>query len=101
MDEAQSEDVGRQGCLAAIATSLTEASLLVYANDAVPESLNYAYDKIGSDHDSIGIFQQRASIYTDIAADMDPAKSAGQFFEKMKGISGWETMNVGDLCQEV
>jgi hypothetical protein len=39
--------------------------------------------------------------YTDIAADMDPAKSAGQFFAKMKKVSGWQTMEVGKLCQKV
>jgi len=99
--EVQSAGVGKQGCLAAFATALVESSVLVYANNAVPASLNYPYDKIGSDHDSIGIFQQRASIYTNIAADMDPAQSAGQFFQVMKGISGWQTMDVGTLCQDV
>jgi hypothetical protein len=63
--------------------------------------MNYKYDAVGSDHDSVGIFQQRAMYYPDIAADMDPAKSAAQFFAKMKGVSGWKTMNVGDLCQKV
>jgi hypothetical protein len=39
--------------------------------------------------------------YPDIAADMDAAGSAAQFFSKMKGISGWKTMDVGTLCQKV
>jgi hypothetical protein len=39
--------------------------------------------------------------YPNIAADMDPARSAAQFFAIMKGISGWQTMNVGTLCQDV
>lgn len=99
--EVQSAGVGKQGCLAAFATALVESSVYEYANKAVPASLNYPYDKIGSDHDSIGIFQQRASIYTNIAADMDPAQSAGQFFKVMEGISGWQTMDVGTLCQKV
>ena len=99
--EVQSAGVGKQGCLAAFATALVESSVYVYANNAVPQSLQYPHDKIGSDHDSIGIFQQRASIYTNIAADMDPAQSAGQFFQVMTGISGWQTMDVGTLCQKV
>jgi hypothetical protein len=99
--EVQSKGVGKQGCLAAFATALVESSVYEYANNAVPASLNYPHDKIGSDHDSIGIFQQRASIYTNIAADMDPAQSAGQFFQVMEGISGWQTMDVGTLCQKV
>lgn len=101
MDETKHESLPRQACLAAMATALTESSILVYANDAVPSSLNYPHDAVGSDYDSIGIFQQRASIYTNIAADMDPAQSAAQFFTGMKAVSGWETMNVGDLCQAV
>lgn len=73
----------------------------MYANSAVPSSLDYPHDAVGSDHDSVGIFQQRAVYYPNIAADMDPAKSAAQFFAKMKAVRGWETMNVGDLCQKV
>lgn len=79
----------------------TQSNIFIYANEGVPESLNYPHDKVGSDHDSVGIFQQRAIYYPDIAADMDPAKSAGQFFAKMVGISGWESMDVGTLCQKV
>jgi hypothetical protein len=78
-----------------------QSSLLVLANPSVPESYNYPHDGVGTDHDSIGIFQQRAMYYPNIAADMDPARSAAQFFAIMKGISGWQTMNVGTLCQEV
>lgn len=63
--------------------------------------MKYPHDKVGSDHDSVGIFQQRAMFYKDIAADMDAGKSAGQFYEKMKGISGWKSMDVGKLCQKV
>lgn len=32
---------------------------------------------------------------------MDPARSAAQFFAKMKKISGWKSMAVGTLCQKV
>jgi hypothetical protein len=62
---------------------------------------NYPYDNVGSDSDSVGCFQQRAVYYTNIAADMSPAASAGQFLSKMVAISGWQTMDVGTLCQKV
>jgi hypothetical protein len=78
-----------------------QSNIRVYASDVVPESFNYPYDAVGSDYDSIGIFQQRAEYYPDIAADMDPARSAAQFFSGMTSISGWETMDVGELCQAV
>ncbi|KAL2163601.1 hypothetical protein VTH06DRAFT_5659 [Thermothelomyces fergusii] len=99
--QADSEGVGRQGCLAVVATALVESGIRVLANPNVPESLNYPHDGLGTDHDSIGIFQQRAIYYPDIAADMDPARSAAQFLAKMKTISGWQTMDVGQLCQKV
>ncbi|KJZ77149.1 hypothetical protein HIM_03470 [Hirsutella minnesotensis 3608] len=92
---------GRQGCLAAITTGLTESKLRILANPKVPASLKYKHDATGTDHDSIGIFQQRASIYKNIACDMDAACSAGQFFKEMKAISGWQTMDVPTLCQKV
>ncbi|KAJ5370183.1 uncharacterized protein N7496_006275 [Penicillium cataractarum] len=99
--EAKREDLGLHGCSAGIATALVESNILIYANKAVPSSLNYPHDAVGSDHDSVGIFQQRAMYYPDIAADMDAAKSAAQFFKKMKNVSGWKSMAVGTLCQKV
>ncbi|KAL2786253.1 hypothetical protein BJX66DRAFT_342307 [Aspergillus keveii] len=98
--QAKKQDVGSHGCQAAIATALVESGIYVYANRAVPSSLNYPYDKIGSDHDSVGIFQQRAMYYP-VAKAMDPAGSAKLFLDKMVGISGWKTMAVGTLCQKV
>jgi hypothetical protein len=67
----------------------------------VPASLSYPHDKVGSDYDSVGIFQQRAIYYPNVAADMDAARLAGQFFSKMKAISSWKSMEVGKLCHKV
>jgi hypothetical protein len=75
--------------------------LRILANRSVPKSLNYKYDGIGSDHDSVGIFQQRAMYYKDIKCDMDAACSASLFFKGMVGVSGWKTMDVAKLCQAV
>ncbi|KAK3896787.1 hypothetical protein C8A05DRAFT_39664 [Staphylotrichum tortipilum] len=99
--EAKKEGLGRHGCEAGIATAIVESSILIYANSKVPASLKYPHDRVGSDHDSVGIFQQRAIYYPNIAADMDAARSAAQFFAKMKNVSGWKTMAVGKLCQKV
>jgi hypothetical protein len=73
----------------------------MYANNAVPVSLKYPHDRVGSDHDKIGLFQQPASIYKNIKCDMDAACSASQFISEMKKVSGWKTMAVGTLCQKV
>ncbi|KHO00416.1 uncharacterized protein MAM_01194 [Metarhizium album ARSEF 1941] len=99
--KAKTAGVGRRGCAAAIATGLVESTLMMYANSAVPESLRHHHDRVGSDHDSIGLFQQRASVYRNIACDMDAGCSAGQFFARIKGVSGWHTMATGTLSQTV
>ncbi|KXX76319.1 Uncharacterized protein YraI [Madurella mycetomatis] len=99
--QAKKDKVGRHGCQAGIATAIVESNILVYANRKVPASMKYPHDAVGSDHDSVGIFQQRARYYPNIAANMDPARSAGQFFAKMKKVKGWKTMAVGKLCQKV
>ncbi|CAD6886352.1 unnamed protein product [Tilletia controversa] len=91
----------RQACLAAICTGITEANLLNYANSDVAESFNYQYDAVSSDYDSVGVFQQRVTYYPNVAADMDPQSAAAQFLDKMVNINGWETTDVGSLCQAV
>lgn len=73
----------------------------MYANKGVPESLKYPHDRVGSDRDSVGLFQQPASIYKNVKCDMGAACSAGQFFAEMKRIKGWQTMAVGTLCQKI
>ncbi|KAK8914690.1 hypothetical protein H634G_10200 [Metarhizium anisopliae BRIP 53293] len=99
--KAKAAGVQRHGCQAAIATGLVESKLLMYANNAVPASLTYRHGGISSDNDSIGIFQQRASVYKNIACSMDAGCSAGQFFSQMKRIGGWQTLSVGALCQKI
>ncbi|EFY91439.1 hypothetical protein MAC_02602 [Metarhizium acridum CQMa 102] len=99
--QAKTDMVGAHGCQAGIATALTESSLVMYANKAVPASMKLPHDRVGSDHDSVGLFQQRASIYKNVQCDMDAACSAGQFFAEMRRVKGWQTMAVGALCQRV
>lgn len=73
----------------------------MYANRSVPESLKHPHDRVGSDHDSVGLFQQCASIYKDVQCSMDAACSAGQFYNEMKKVQGWQQMAIGTLCQKV
>lgn len=72
---------------AAIMTMLAESNGQMYANASDPESLNYAHDAVGSDHDSSGLFQQRNNgAWGTIADRMDPARSAGMFYEELAKI---------------
>ncbi len=123
--------LGRQACLAVISTALQESELEVYANPRVPESYKYPHNREGGDQDSVGksrtrvapsplpssklrrsrpltcpfsqtgMFQQRKAYYPDIAADMDPARSTGQFLDAMLRVPGWQNMEISQLDQAV
>lgn len=91
-------------CKIAFATAITESNLYNYANKNVPKSKDYPHDKTGSDHDSVGIFQQRVKYYP-LAEAMSPAKSAHLFFKKMKTVKVWKKAKtdkqIGVVCQKV
>ncbi|TQV90718.1 peptidase M23B [Cordyceps javanica] len=99
--EVRAEGLNRQACLAVISTALQESTLHIYANPAVPASMNYPHDLVGGDQDSVGMFQQRPEWYPDIAADMSAAGSTRQFLAAMKQVPGWQTMEVSALDQAV
>jgi len=92
--------VGTHGCEVAITAGLTESNLNNLANNNVPESLKYAHDGLGSDHDRIGIFQFRAAIHKDIKADMNPTAAAKIFFKELKRVKNWENIDVGTAAQK-
>jgi hypothetical protein len=68
----------------ALMTALTESELFNYANSNVPESLTIPNDKVGSDHKSVGLFQQQVGIWGSAAELMNPATSADKFFQALK-----------------
>jgi hypothetical protein len=89
------------GAVVGVGTSLTEAGnpIKMWANNAVPESLKFPHDAVGSDHDSVGIFQQRPS-WGSVADLMDPYKSAGLFYNALTAFD-WQSMPAGDAAQKV
>lgn len=74
-----------KGICIAIAVELVETNLTMYANSNVPASLGYPHEKVGSDHDSTGLFQQRQA-WGPLSETMDPTLSARLFF--LGGHSG-------------
>ena len=86
-----------------IATALVESGdpMKMWANRAVPESLNYRHDAIGSDYDSVGLFQQRDNgAWGTVKERMTPYDSAGMFFEKLKSFD-YRSMDPGAAAQKV
>ncbi|HEY9425355.1 MAG TPA: M23 family peptidase, partial [Microterricola sp.] len=106
--------VGREGALIALMAALTESTLRMLANPiAYPESASYPNDGIGSDHDSLGLFQMRsASGWGTVAELMDPEYQARAFFGGQSGpnagsprglldVAGWQLLDPGEAAQAV
>jgi murein DD-endopeptidase MepM/ murein hydrolase activator NlpD len=111
---ARTPNTGRQGVLIALMAALTESTLRMLANtSAYPESAEYPHDGVGSDHDSLGLFQMRpASGWGTVAELMMPEYQARAFFGGPLGpnagsprglldISGWQQMDAGEAAQAV
>lgn len=131
MGIAKTENLGQQGALIGLMVGLAESALLILANPNVPVSeSNPAKQGDGSDHDSVGIYQQRPSMsWSTLAPDggtaalsnkdavwqlMDPAYAAEAFFGSppgsnapgplSKGLqnkSGWQSMDPWLAAQAV
>lgn len=100
-----------QGIVIALATALQESRLRVYANDGTGElapdqrgieaSLGLLHGAVGRDHGSLGIFQQQWPWWGSMAELMDPATSAGIFYDALQGVAGWQSMPVTVAAQAV
>jgi hypothetical protein len=92
----------KRAYIVAIATSLQETNLLNLANSTVPSSMDIPHEGVGSDHDSVGLFQQRPSMgWGTVAQLMDPLQSAARFYARLKTVSGWEGLSISGAAQAV
>lgn len=106
-------EVPRSGQIIAIMMALQESGLRMLANPAVPDSLNFANDGMGIDHDSVGSAQQRpAAGWGTVAELMDASYNARAFYGGPTGpnrgsprglldVPGWEAMDKGRAAQAV
>jgi cell wall-associated NlpC family hydrolase len=109
----KAEGVEERGQLIALMAALTESTLRVLANATLPESAGYPHDGIGSDEDSLGLFQMRPSMgWGSVEELMSPAWSARAFYGGASGpnhgspaglldIAGWQAMPLGQAAQAV
>lgn len=100
---ARDMDLGADGAKIGVATALVESGdpMKMYANNQVPESLNYNHDAVGSDHDSVGLFQQRDNgAWGTVKERMTPYDSAGMFFRELVKFD-WKSMDPGAAAQKV
>ena len=94
--------VGPQGQKIALMPALQESTLRNLANPGVAGSMDLAHEGTGSDHDSVGLFQQRPSMgWGTVQEIMTPSKSASVFYSRLKDVQGWESMPPGRAAQSV
>ena len=122
-------NLGQQGALVGLITGLDESGLLNLANTGIPISeINPNKQGDGSDYDSLGIFQQRiASGWSTLVSAappsiessptlsqqydnnypaavsqiMTPAYAAAAFYQRLAGLSGWQTMSPWMAAQTI
>ncbi|MET7400129.1 hypothetical protein ABZS66_42255 [Dactylosporangium sp. NPDC005572] len=74
------------------------AAVIAVATAMQESSLHNSLEQL--DHDSIGLFQQRVSIYgSDVAAD--PVKSTTAFVQRLLQVPGWATIPLTEAAQAV
>jgi phage-related protein len=105
VQSAQDHGLPASGARIGVATALVETGdpLRMFANEKVPESLNYPHDAVGSDGTSVGLFQQQDNgAWGTVAQRMDPHDSADMFFDEMlSSFPGWASMDPGSVAQGV
>lgn len=85
-----------------LATALVESDDQVLANPNVPGSENYPNDGDGTDHYSVGPFQQQYMWWGTVAEEMDPRLSAAMFFNHLaKDMAAHPGRDPGTYAQDV
>jgi hypothetical protein len=99
---AEKKGMGERAAVIAVATSMQESQLLNLASDVIPESMNMPHQGSGSDHDSVGLFQQRSTSGWGSVDDlMNPQYSAGAFLDALKQVPNWQNMPLSAAAQTV
>jgi murein DD-endopeptidase MepM/ murein hydrolase activator NlpD/exonuclease III len=101
-----------QGIVVALATARQESAFRNYANDGlgsdlvasqrrIAASLRLPHDAVGTDHGSLGVFQQQWPLWGTIRELMTPAMAAQRFYTRLLRVPGWERMTVTEAAQAV
>jgi len=80
---------GDQAALIALMTGLTESGLRVLTNPNDPAGNAFPHDGVGSDHASLGIFQQQPWWGT-AAQRMEPVASTNLFLDRLMALPHWQ-----------
>jgi cell wall-associated NlpC family hydrolase len=99
--ELRSATMNSDAAILGVACALGETQLRNLANHKIPESLRYDNDGVGSDHDSVGLFQQRNfAEWGTVAQRMNPRQAARMFFEHLARFD-WRNTDPGQAIYRV
>lgn len=101
-----------QGIVIALAVARQESGFQNYANDGrggdlapdqvdVARSLRLPHDAVGTDHGSVGLFQQQWPWWGSLAELMTPATAARKFYQALLEVPGWQFMPLTVAAQRV
>ncbi len=100
-------DQGQRIADIALETALTESGLRMYANANNPDSLKLPHDAVGSDHGSVGLFQQQVGGAVNSTANwgttaelMNPVTSTKKFLDALLELD-WIPMANWQAAQAV
>lgn len=110
--EGRRRDLPDQAIVIALAVAHQESRFLNYANDGqgddlifsqqgIEKSLELPHQAVGTDHGSLGIFQQQWPWWGSMRDLMTPAAAAGKFYGALVQVSGWSTMPLTVAAQRV
>ncbi len=91
---------GRSAAVLAVMTAITESNLLILGNPNDPNGMSLPNQGIGTDHDSIGLFQQRPP-WGSASQRMDPIASTNLFLDSLLAVPGWERLDPWVAAQTV
>jgi len=74
---------------------------LIFSQQGIERSLRLPHEAVGTDHGSLGVFQQQWPWWGTMRDLMNPAKASGKFYDSLMQVSGWDTMPVTVAAQRV
>ncbi|MER7002487.1 hypothetical protein ABT297_05505 [Dactylosporangium sp. NPDC000555] len=100
--QGRAQGLPTRALVVAVATAMQESDLYNVASRAVPASLKLPHEGVSQDHDSVGLFQQRASQgWGTVPELMNPVHSAMLFYKALTRVKGWQNMSVTAAAQAV
>jgi murein DD-endopeptidase MepM/ murein hydrolase activator NlpD len=104
--------VPRQGIVIALAVARQESGFKNYANDGkgddladfqhgIETSLALPHEAVGTDHGSLGVFQQQWPWWGSMEDLMTPAKAADKFYNALLAVPSWQSMSPSAAGQAV